>query len=839
MRTKKIFASAKLPFLLLLWVSGPAFAGTNELSTALSKALFEEEANHDLGAAIRYYQSAIEHFDTDRKLAATAVFRLGECYRKQGSTNQATAQYQRVLHEFTDQTELVTLSRRYLVTLGGANSVEAQPGPTNLPNGVTERLANVIDVGEISRVQAIIQNSPDLINAPDASGQTLLQTYAGKGDLPVVELLLKNGAAVNGIKQPDLTPLHFAAGNGRKSVVEFLLSKGAKPDSPTGSGVTPLHLAVLKGYEQVARVLLDAGSKVNAQVQKDTSRSADSLSYTLHSLQSPLHLACQEGYGGLVDLLVSKGADVNIQDSKGSTPLTVAAMANNESIVSALLSAHADPNARRASALALAAGQGNLAMLDLLLSHGTNLNLTGALEAAVQNGRPEVVTRLIQSKANPNSKYENGEPLASGALNSPAVLKALLDGGADPNQRSLNGQPLVARVVSGPLEVLELLLSHGADASAQDAEHGYSALHYAVANAHPNAARTLIKHGANVNAQTKTGETPLHFAVRSRREDIATLLLDNGADPNLRDYKGQTPFDIAKRDGAWSPSAPLPMLPGAVAYQPDVAAPKQLTMQDLLLQHGASLDLPRMDEIEVRRFPDFSSTVFSHSTDDLNRFSVLEFLAVHYGYVSAAPSMFGGSSPVPLYSTASGTIQSALVFPNLDKMEIRRPKAGGKEWIRIPVSVQEILDSGNCARDVWLQWGDQVEIPEADHPLGAVWVGFSDAVLTNLQKCVQRTVQIIIKGQRNALSLEVTKTKRGPGLGSNPFNWSPPQFCLVPALQRSGLLRTSSDMAHIKVKRHNTDTGESWEKTFDCSGATPLPSLWLRDGDVIEVPDKP
>jgi hypothetical protein len=51
-------------------------------------------------------------------------------------------------------------------------------------------------------------------------------------------------------------------------------------------------------------------------------------------------------------------------------------------------------------------------------------------------------------------------------------------------------------------------------------------------------------------------------------------------------------------------------------------------------------------------------------------------------------------------------------------------------------------------------------------------------------------------------------------------------------------LRTSSDMAHIKVKRHNTGTGESWEKTFDCSGATPLPSLWLRDGDVIEVPDK-
>jgi ankyrin repeat protein len=839
MRTKQMFVSAKLPLLLLLWVSGPVFAGTNELSTALSKALFEEEANHDLGAAIRYYQSAIEHFDTDRKLAATAVFRLGECYRKQGSTNQATAQYQRVLHEFTDQTELVTLSRRYLVTLGGRNAGETQPGSTN---GVTESLANAVDVGEISRVQAIIQNSPDLINAPDASGQTLLQTYAGKGDLPVVELLLKNGAAVNGIKQPDLTPLHFAAGNGRKSVVEFLLSKAAKPDAATASGVTPLHLAVLKGYEQVAKVLLDAGANINAPVQKSVSRTTDTLTYSLHTYQCPLHLACQEGYGGLVSLLVSRGADVNAQDGNGGTPLTVAAQANNENIINTLLVAHADPNAGRSSALGLAAGQGNLAMLDQLLAYGTNLDLTGALEAAVQNGRADAVTRLIQSKADPNSKDKNGESLALRALNAPAVLKALLDGGADPSERTLQGDTLIERAVSAGLESLELLLAHGGDASAQDTQLGYSALHYAARSGRLDAAQSLIKHGANVNAQTKGGETPLHLAVQSRREDIAGLLLDHRADPNLRDDNGQTPLDIAKREGSRLPGAPpsMTILPGApvqMAFQPSVPTTQQLTMEEFLLQHGASQDLPRMDAIEVRRFPDFSSIVFTRSKDDLNRFSILELLAVHYGYVSAA--MFGGSSPAPLYSSASGTIQSALVFPNLDKMEIRRPKAGGKEWTRIPVSVREILDSGNCARDVWLQWGDQVEIPEADHPLGAVWVGFSDAVLTNLQKCVQRTVQIIIKGQTNALSLEVTKPKWGPGLGSNPFNWSPLQFCLVPALQRSGLLRTSSDMAHIKVKRHNTGTGESWEKTFDCSGATRLPSLWLRDGDVIEVPDKP
>jgi hypothetical protein len=71
------------------------------------------------------------------------------------------------------------------------------------------------------------------------------------------------------------------------------------------------------------------------------------------------------------------------------------------------------------------------------------------------------------------------------------------------------------------------------------------------------------------------------------------------------------------------------------------------------------------------------------------------------------------------------------------------------------------------------------------------------------------------------------------------FNFSSPQFYLAPALQNSGLMRTSSDLPHVKVTRHNSATGDNWQKIFDCSGATPYPSLWLENGDDIEVPDKP
>jgi tetratricopeptide (TPR) repeat protein len=104
-----------------------ARAATNDLTTTLQRGLFEEEANQNLGAAIQAYQAVASQFDKDRKLAATAIFRLGECYRKQGNTNDAAAQYERILREFSDQPTLVTLSRQNLAGISSAPRTTAAP----------------------------------------------------------------------------------------------------------------------------------------------------------------------------------------------------------------------------------------------------------------------------------------------------------------------------------------------------------------------------------------------------------------------------------------------------------------------------------------------------------------------------------------------------------------------------------------------------------------------------------------------------------------------------------------------------------------------------------------
>src|ERR1017187_9694261 len=115
-------------------------ATTNDLTLALQQGLFEEEANRNLDAAISNYQTLATQFDQDRQIAATAIFRLGECYRKLGQTNDAVIQYQRILREFPDQKTLATLSRQNLAGLG------TTPQASSLSTTTSESTAKTAEV---------------------------------------------------------------------------------------------------------------------------------------------------------------------------------------------------------------------------------------------------------------------------------------------------------------------------------------------------------------------------------------------------------------------------------------------------------------------------------------------------------------------------------------------------------------------------------------------------------------------------------------------------------------------------------------------------------------------
>ncbi len=100
--------------LLFLASAGLLLAADRETNTPFENGLLEEEANHHLEAAIYNYQQAVAYLVTNRQMLATAVFRMGECYRKQSKLNEARMQYRRILRDFPEQAELIRLSQELI-----------------------------------------------------------------------------------------------------------------------------------------------------------------------------------------------------------------------------------------------------------------------------------------------------------------------------------------------------------------------------------------------------------------------------------------------------------------------------------------------------------------------------------------------------------------------------------------------------------------------------------------------------------------------------------------------------------------------------------------------------
>jgi ankyrin repeat protein len=341
------------------------------------------------------------------------------------------------------------------------------------------------------------------------------------GDLEKVRMLLESHADwLNSPDQNQKTPLHLALESGHIDIARYLIEKGADINLKDKDKAAPLHNAAYLGNLEIVDLLLNKGA---AALNEGNFRG-----------QTPLHFACERGYPEVVSRLLDAGADIEARDVIGRTPLMTTAMSRNMEVVKILIKTGADINAtlRRGpatySTLSVVAMYGFTDLVDLLIDKSAAVSkdtLETTLGLAMQGGHPRLFEYVRENGLDlaPLKGKDPGLVFPAAAGGSPEIMKTLLDHGFALDQKDKDGwTPLHVAAVEGNVKMLEFLIGKGLDKDARNMK-GETAYHVARAAEAVEAADFLKKAGADTSAprfpklkgpymgQTPPGDKPERF----------------------------------------------------------------------------------------------------------------------------------------------------------------------------------------------------------------------------------------------------------------------------------------------------------------------------------------
>ena len=197
-----------------------------------------------------------------------------------------------------------------------------------------------------------------------------------------------------------------------------------------------------------------------------------------------------------------------------------------------------------------------------------------ALMLAAKATITEVVTVLIGNGADVNLRDKNGStPLlvVTKRLCRPTAKQPLNTGGGQKDE-SNNSDCDDGDVLS----MVRLLVTIGAKKNLSD-KKGFTPLHVCAKRGHVGGMQLLLKHGADVNCRTLSGDTPLGLAALAGFLDVVNELLirDYGADINQANDLGRTPLHLAIVD----PKGDF-----------EIASMTRLLLVQTLLKHGSDFN---------------------------------------------------------------------------------------------------------------------------------------------------------------------------------------------------------------------------------------------------------
>lgn len=372
---------------------------------------------------------------------------------------------------------------------------------------------------------------------------------AEKGELVNLEQLESAGISLAESDESGTTPLLAAVKSGKREAIDFLMSRETglatlnRMTEPARE--TPLAVALRARDFELADRFLEKG----ATLEVDTEAGLPFLI-----------AAVRTGDSEMIDYLLKNKVKVDYKGAQTTTALALSANLGEIGMMTKMIAAGADPNARGISGKPLiveAVKEDNREKFDLLLASKADVNATTgdargtqrtALSFAIAAKAVDLQESLLKAGATPEVYSLKGEPLLYEAVASRdhEVTRRLLEQGAGGKViSSCKVSPLVAAVRNEDLEMVDLLIEHGTDPSFSG-EAAESPLLVAAGNGNLAIAHQLIVAGARLDTQVLLAKS------YQRRDDpLMSLLLNSGADPeSTLPGTSERVLDMAVRDGA-------------------------------------------------------------------------------------------------------------------------------------------------------------------------------------------------------------------------------------------------------------------------------------------------